>query len=143
MSDIANLRAEVDRTEREAQEARDRLNEALWQAMEAGGRGTQARLSKEANVSRETLRKLRVPYRSITRYEDDGRALITMPADNVHPDRSYEIRDTDGKTVLAVVPGQDILDARAEQLAEYLQEVPTRTNIRMVDVTHLLPANDA
>lgn len=70
-------------------------------------------MAREAEVSRETLRKI--------------------------PRRNYEIRDTDG-TVLSTVSRQMLLEARAEQLAHYLQAGPSRTNIRMVDVTDLLPA---
>lgn len=36
---------------------------------------------------------------------------------------------------LGVVQGQELIGTREEQLAHYLAEDPSRTNIRMVDVS--------
>lgn len=139
MPDLNDFRADIDRAEREALEAQDRRDEAIVLAIENGNRGTQAQIAAEYGVSREYLRQLaRRYYRSITRY-DGPSAYITMPADNVVAGRTYEIRDTDKTTVLATVPGQALLDARADQFAAYIQEDPTRTNIRLVDVAEFLP----
>ncbi|TFV57417.1 ribbon-helix-helix protein, CopG family [Geodermatophilus sp. DF01-2] len=77
-------------------------------------------------------------FRSVVRYDGDA-ALIKMPSENTVPGRAYEIRDTDRETVLAKgVTGQELLDARRDQLHSYLGEDPERTNIAMVDVSALI-----
>lgn len=119
--------------------AEEALRDGLTSALSKGERGDQAGLAKMTGYSREYLRTLaRVYYRSITRYDDDGSPLIKMPAENVSPQLSYQIRDTDKTTVLATVTGQALLDARAEQLAVYRTTHPGG-NIAMVSIAHLLP----
>lgn len=77
-------------------------------------------------------------FRSVTRYDGDA-ALIKMPSENVVPGRLYEIRDTDGRTVLATdVSGRELLDARQAQLDNYLGDGPARKNIAMVDVSAII-----
>ena len=113
--------------------------DAIIAALTDAEHGDQALTSKITGYSREWLRKIdKVYYRSVTRYHD-GRALITMPSDNVHPNATYEIRDTDKTTVLARVRGQELSDARAHQLADYRASGKDRNNIRLVDVSHLIP----
>lgn len=79
-------------------------------------------------------------YRSIVRLDENGNPLIMLAEGGVAPERRYEIRALDSTRVLAVVDGQQLLDLRQEQLTEYLQAAEGRTDIRMVDVSSLLPA---
>ena len=115
------------------------MYERISNELEFAGHGRLADLARMTGLSREKLRQLRRPYyRSVIRRE--GRcAYIKQPSDNVHPEIDYQIRDDDRITVLAIVPGQTILDLRRRQLAAYLTEDSRRTNISMVDVAELLP----
>ncbi|TSD94863.1 hypothetical protein FOS14_19675 [Skermania sp. ID1734] len=116
------------------------MYERISNELEFAGHGRLSELARITGLSREKLRQLRRPYyRSIVRRDGESAAYIKQPSDNVHPDVDYQIRDTDRTTVLAVVPGQTILDLRRRQLAAYLTEDPRRTNISMVDVAELLP----
>ena len=70
---------------------------------------------------------------------EDGATYVMLAANHVIvPERLYVIRDTDHTTVLARVPGQELLDARQSQLDAYLQEDPNRTDTAKVDVAPLI-----
>lgn len=116
------------------------LNDAIIDALAAKERGDYRIVSEITGYSREYLRTLtRTYYRSIIRRGDRGQAWISMPGNNVHAHAEYEIRDTDKKTVLARVSGQELLDERQDQLGRYLTEKPNRTSIALVDVSRWLP----
>lgn len=122
-----------------ASEAQAELYESLAREMESPEHGQIQRLAEITGLSRETLRRLgKTYYRSILHWNGDE-ALIKQPSDSLHPEVVYEIRDTDRKTVLAKVRGQEIIDLRHRQLADYLANNPDRTNISLVDVSSLLP----
>lgn len=137
---------EHQQAEREEWEARTRLYATIREAMQVGPRGTQVEITRITGLTRERIRTITRPYhRTITRFTDDGLALITLPeSTGIHPDAEYEIRvKTEGNVeVLGIVQGQELIDAREEQLSRYLTEDPSRTNIRMVDVSHLVDVSD-
>lgn len=123
------------------QTVRLRLYESLAAELQFAGHGRQMELVRRTGLSRETLRKLsRTYYRSIIR-RDGACAFISQPGDNLHPDVRYEIRDEDRTTVLGHAMGQQILNLRRQQLAKYLSDNPSRTNIAVVDIAPLLPGN--
>ena len=132
--------------ERQEWEARTRFYAAIREAIEVGPLGTQAEIARITGLTRERIRTITRPYhRTITRFTDNGLALITLPeSTGIHPDAEYEIRVKQNGTteVLGVVQGQDLIDAREEQLAHYLAKDPSRTNIRMVDVSGLIDVSD-
>lgn len=81
-------------------------------------------------------------FRSITRWNGVA-ALIKMPSDDaIVPSRLYEIRDVDRRTVLTKdVKGQELVDARQQQLAQYLNQAPGRSNLAMVDVSTIIDSH--
>src|SRR5699024_2731561 len=139
---LVNLKNAIDEAEKTVLEKKEQYNEVITKMLEAAEteHGSQRRIAEKLGVSRETLRLIRKRfYRSVIRYTDDNRALIMLPADDLTPDRIYEIRDTDKQTVLASgIPGRRLLDERREQLEEYLKGNPQRTNISMVDATEVI-----
>lgn len=86
-----------------------------------------------------TQRTSKSPYRCITRHTVDESLLMLPADDSAVPDRLYELLDTDKATILASgILGQDLLDARQSQLADYLAADKTRKNIKMVDVLEII-----
>ncbi|TSI17577.1 hypothetical protein [Brevibacterium aurantiacum] len=130
----------ADDLKREYLEAKEELDEYVTTILERGPHGTQRAIAEELEFTREWLRRTgRRYYRSIIRRTQDGRKLISMPANNVTADRDYEIRDKDVNTeVVARVTGQELLDARREQLDAYKMSGTQRNNIAVVDVSHLI-----
>lgn len=137
---LYELKTAAEESQAHADKARVDLDRALAYIQQDGKRGDQSVLSLVTRKSRETLRRVaRSYYRSIIDWGADGSAWISMPADTIHADAEYEIRDSDKVTVLTRVPGSFLIDLRENQLANYLAESSERTNIWRVDVSPLLP----
>lgn len=136
---LIEMKTAAEEAQARADKARIDFDRAIAYAQQDGKRGDQSTIAIVTNRSRETLRRAaRRYYRSIIDRDDNGSAWISMPADTVHADAEYEIRDSDKVTVLARVPGALLIDLRKEQLASYLAADPGRTNVWRVDVSGLL-----
>lgn len=140
VDELRELAKTADDRKRAYLEAKEELDEFVTAIIEHGPHGTQRAIAEELEFTREWLRRTgRRYYRSIIRKTQDGRKLISMPADNVTANREYEIRDKDANAeVVARVMGQDLLDARKEQLEDYRSSGSHRNNIAVVDVSHLI-----
>lgn len=147
MKNVQRFFTEHEKAEATEFEARNRFYAAVRDAVENGPRGTQSEIVDLTGLTRERIRQIVKPYRrTITRFSDTGQAFITLlDSTDIHHTADYEIRvkqDGGKSEVLGVVLGQDLIDAREEQLAAYLAEDPRRTNIRLVDVSHLVDVSD-